>query len=198
MSLQRLWATNEPPAISPQTTGASVMVRPHSAVSERTQMLTPQPTGVTLPILLPQHTRDTMGFPIEQEEIRLAPAMPTTIVSPVPRHPLVHQDSLERVVRQGLMPSESPEPSNLNPGRLRVLSQEMPRESPILGLNSVRIAPQPAANGGVRRNDTQRTVSSVSSLGISVVSDGELERLGVGVGVDSRARYHRPAENDGS
>ena len=192
MSLQRLWATNESPTISPQTTGASVMVRPHTAVSEQTQMLTPQPTGVTLPVLLPQHTRDTMGFPIEREEIRLVPAMPTTIVSPVPRHPLVHQDSLERVVRQGLRPSESPEPSNLNPDRLRVLSQEMPRESPILGLNSVRMAPQAAVNDGVRRNDTQRTVSSVSSMGVSVVSDGELERLGVGVGigVDSRTRYH--------
>jgi hypothetical protein len=191
MSLQRLWATNEPPAISPQTTGSSVIVRPHTAVSEWTEMLTPQPTGATLPILPPQHTRDTMGFPIVQEEIRLEPAMPATIVSPVPRHPLAHQDSLERIVRQGLMPSESPEPGNLNPDRLRVLSQEMPRESPILGLNSVRMAPQAAANNGVRRNDTQRTVSSVSSFGISVVSDGELERLGVGVGIDSRARYHR-------
>ena len=91
------------------------------------------------------------------------------------------------------MSSESPEPIAQNPDRLRVLSQEMQRESPVLGLNSVRMAPQAAANDGVRRNDTQRTVDSESSMGISVVSDGELERLGVGV--DSRARYHRPAGN---
>ncbi|KAH8791618.1 hypothetical protein BGZ57DRAFT_602176 [Hyaloscypha finlandica] len=192
MSLQHLWATNEPHPISLQTTGASAIVRPYTTVTEETHMLTPQPTGAAMPVPLPQHTRDTMGFPIEPEEIRLPPAMPTTIVSPVPRYPLVHQDSLERVVRQGLMPSESPEPRNLNPDRLRVISQEMPRESPILGLNSVRMAPQAAANDGLRRNDTQRTVSSVSSLGMSVVSDGELERLGVGV-----ARY-RPAGNGGN
>ncbi|KAE9369577.1 hypothetical protein N431DRAFT_443222 [Stipitochalara longipes BDJ] len=196
MSLQHLWATNEPHTISPQTTGASVVVQPYTAASEDPHLLTPQPPRSTSPVLLPQHTRDTMGFPIEPEEIRLPPAMPTTIVSPVPRHPLVRQDSLERVVRQGLMPSDSPEPSNLNPDRLRVLSQEIPRESPILGLNTVRIAPEATANNGVSRYDTQRTVSSESSIGISVVSDGELERLGVGV--DSRARYHRPAKNGGN
>jgi hypothetical protein len=190
MSLQRLWATNEPHPISPQTTGASAIVRPYTTVSEETPILTPQPTGATMSVL-PQQTRDTMGFPIEPEEIRLLPAMPTTIVSPAPRYPLVHQDSLERVIRQGLMPSESPEPRNLNPDRLRVISQEMPRESPILGLNSVRMAPQTAANDGLRRNDTQRTVSSVSSMGMSVISDGELERLGVGV-------YHPPAGNGGN
>jgi hypothetical protein len=197
MSLQRLWAPNDPHTISPQTTGASVAIRPFTAVSEIPHMLTPQPTGSTLPALLPQHTRDTMGFPIEPEEIRLPPAVPTTIVSPVPRHPLVHQDSLERVVREGLMSSESPEPISSNPNRLRVLSQEMLRESPVLGLNAVRMAPQAAANDGLRRNDTQRTVSSDSSMGISIVSDGELERLGVGVVVDTRARYYPPAR-DGS
>lgn len=194
MSLQRLWHTNEPTAIPPQTPGASAIIRSHTSVSEQTQDLTPQPTE-TMPALLPQRTRDTMGFPIEPEEISLAPPMPT-IVAPVPRHPQVQQDSLERVVREGLMPSESPEPGNLNPARLRVLSQEMPRESPILGLNSVRIAPDATTNDGMRRNDTQRTVSSVSSMGISVVSDGELERLGVGV--NSSARYHQPPGNDGS
>jgi hypothetical protein len=194
MSLQQLWHTNEPPAISPQTPGASAIIRSHTSVSEQTQGLTPQPTE-TMPALLPQRTRDTMGFSMGPEEIRLPPAMPT-IVAPVPRHPLVQQDSLERVVREGLTPSESPEPSNLNPARLRVLSQEMPRESPILGLNSVRIAPDATSNNFVRRNDTQRTVSSVSSMGISVVSDGELERLGVGVGFS--ARYHQPSGNDGS
>jgi hypothetical protein len=95
------------------------------------------------------------------------------------------------------MSSESPEPSISNPWRLRVLSQEMLRESPVLGLNAVRMAPQAAANDGLRRNDTQRTVNSDSSMGISIVSDGELERLGVGVVVDTRARYYPPAR-DGS
>ena len=193
MSLQRLWATNDPHTISPQTTGPAISVRPYTAVSEETQITTPQPTEATMPMLLPQHTRDTMGFPIEPEEIRITPDMPATIVSPVPRHPLVHQDSLERVVRQGLMPSESPEPNLANPNRLRMLGQEMARESPVLGLNSVRMTPQTAMDDGVRRNDTQRTVSSVSSMGISVVSDGELERLGVGV--DDRTR---PTANGGN
>jgi hypothetical protein len=186
MSLQRLWHTNEPTAISPQTLSDSTIIRSHTAVPEQTQVLPPQPME-TMPALLPQRTRDTMGFPMESEEIRLPPAMPT-IVAPVPRHPLVQQDSLERVVREGLNPRESPELGHPNPTRLRVLSQEMPRESPILGLNSVRIAPVAATNNGVRRNDTQRTVSSVSSMGTSVVSDGELERMGVGV--ESSVTYH--------
>jgi hypothetical protein len=194
MSLQRLWHTNEPTAIPSQTPGSLAIIRPHTSVSEQTQVLTPQPTE-TMPALIQQRTRDTMGFPIEPEEICLPPPMPT-IVAPFHRHPLVHQDSLERAVREGLIPSESSEPGNLNPARLRVLSQEMPRESPILGLNTVRIAPDAASNHDVRRKDTQRTVSSVSSMGISVVSDGELERLGVGVGVDSSARYHQPPGND--
>ncbi|CZR64252.1 uncharacterized protein PAC_14150 [Phialocephala subalpina] len=154
--------------------------------------------------------RDTMGFPIDSpgfpspgfpspglaspsmaspgfETIHLQPEIPLPIISPTPRHPLVHQDSLERQVRAGMMPTDSPELShNINPNRLRVLSQEMPRESPILGLNSVTIQ-QPAAAGpstlnpsvGIDRHASQRTVSSMSSMP-PVVSDAELENLGVG------------------
>jgi hypothetical protein len=67
-------------------------------------------------------------------------------------------------------------------------------ESPLLGEGSLTF-PQTAVSGaggvnnglGVGRMNTQRTVSTVSSMGISVVSDGELERLGVG----SRARAQR-------
>lgn len=88
------------------------------------------------------------------------------------------------------MPTDSPEPlQNINPNRLRVLSQEMPRESPILGLNSVTIQ-QPAVAGpsslslntgsGIDRHASQRTVSSMGSMP-PVVSDAELESLGVGV-----------------
>jgi hypothetical protein len=181
---------NEAQTISPQTTGPPVMAGEFTDNSEQTHVISPQTTGVSIPsILLSQHTRDTMGFPIEQgfEEIRAHPETLIPIVAPVPRHPLMHQDSLERVVRQGLMPSQSPILNATNPNRFRVLSQEMPRESPVLGvMNQVRIIPQAAINNSLGRNNTQRTVSSISSMGIDMVSDGELERLGVG----SRARYH--------
>jgi hypothetical protein len=193
ISLQRLWGPSEAPVISPQTTGATVMVR-QPAGSDDAHMISPQTTSSTVPVLLTQHTRDTMGFPIDErlDEIRLQTASPAPIISPVPRHPLVHQDSLERVVRQGLMPSESPIPSVTDSSRLRVLSQEMPRESPVLGgMNPVRMMPQVATSNGMGRNDTQRTVSSVSSMGVDVISDRELERLGVG----SKARYHRPGDS---
>jgi hypothetical protein len=193
MSLQRLWGPTEIPLISPQTTGATMIVRQPTS-PEDAHMISPQSTGATIPVLFPQHTRDTMGFPIDErpDEIRLQTASPALIVSPVPRHPLIHQDSLEQVVRQGLMPSESPIPSVTDPSRLRVLSQEMSRESPVLGgMNPVRMIPQPVTNSDLGRNDTQRTASSVSSMGIDMVSDGELERLGVG----SEARYHWPSGN---
>lgn len=80
-------------------------------------------------------------------------------------------------------------PRNGVPGR--VLSQELMRESPVLGqMNPVRMQAQAAPSnlgggGGVQRFESQRTVSSVSSMGISIVSDTELERLGVG----NRGRY---------
>jgi hypothetical protein len=139
--------------------------------------------------MMPQQTRDTMGFPVDGSDIGLnrlsTPGLP--IVAPIPRHALVHQDSLERVVREGMM-NGTPElqdvsllgPRNGPTGR--VLSQELMRESPILGLNPVRMQGAPTSNvgGGVQRFESQRTLSSVSSMGISVVSDTELERLGVG------------------
>ncbi len=139
---------------------------------------------------LPQ--RDTMRSPIETglappdfETIHLQPEMPLPIVAPIPRHPLVHQDSWERQVRQGAMPTDSPEPPEaINSNRLRVLSQEIPRESPILGFNSVSIQPHtdpsnqnPSPN--IDRMASQRTVSSMSSMP-AVVSDVELENLGIG------------------
>jgi hypothetical protein len=173
--------------ISPQTTNPTIMASQYTGNMEEPYIISPQTTGAS--ILLPQHTRDTMGFPVERdfEEFRPHLETPLPIVAPVPRHPIMHQDSLELVVRQGLMPSESPVPSNTNPDRLRVLSQEMPRESPVLGdMHPVRMMPPAALNNGLGRNNTQRTVSTVSSMGIDMVSDGELERLGVG----SRARYH--------
>lgn len=87
------------------------------------------------------------------------------------------------------MSSDSPEPpSSINPNRLRVLSQEMPRESPILGMNRVTIQQPPAVGAsnlnpnvgsGIDRHASQRTVSSIGSMP-PVVSDAELENLGVG------------------
>jgi len=167
--------------------------------------ISPQVTGATIPFfLVPHGTGDTMGFPIDEDTqtIRIQSETPTPIVAPVPVYPLIRQDSLERVVRQGLQ-SETPVPDAGNPNRLRVLSQVMARESPILGdMNPVRMYQPPASsegdsglgrrisqrqpplshsgNSGLGRNVSQRTVDSV----ISVISDRELERLGVG----SRAR----------
>jgi hypothetical protein len=163
--------------------------------------ISPQVTGATIPFfLVPHGTGDTMGFPIDEDAqiIRIQSETPTPIVAPVPVHPLIHQDSLERAVRHGLQ-SETPAPDAGNPNRLRVLSQVIARESPILGdMNPVRMYQPPASsegdsgsgrnisqrqpplshsgNSGLRRNVSQRTVDSM----ISVISDGELERLGVG------------------
>jgi len=76
-------------------------------------------------------------------------------------------------------------------------------ESPVLGdPNRRRFQTPPAANYlntssalGLTRNESQRTVSTVSSMGISIISDGEMDRLGVGAGAGAvpmpiPARYH--------
>ena len=161
-------------------------------------IISPQITG-TPSFLVVQHTRDTMGFPVDPNVPESFHEVP--LVAPVPVHPSIHQDSLERVVRQGML-GESPVPIVRNAsllhqdvpesGRLvrvnRIVSQEIARESPVLGQNnSVRFQqPEPAAtwlssgSAPPERNQSQKTVSSVSSIGVSVVSDGELERLGVG------------------
>jgi hypothetical protein len=157
--------------------------------------ISPQTTGGDIPLMMPQQTRDTMGFPIDSSDIGLnrtsTPGLP--IVAPIPRHPLVHQDSLERVVREGMMNGtpELQDTSLLGPRGPagRVLSQELMRESPVLGqMNPVRMQNTTQGSnlsGNVQRFESQRTVSSVSSMGVSVVSDTELERLGFG----SRVRH---------
>lgn len=180
--------------ISPQTTGGETpsMMPQHTG---STAPISPETTGGTIPFMMPQNTRDTMGFPVDGSDVGIhrtsTPIFP--IVAPVPRHPLVHQDSLERVVREGMMNGtpELQDMSRLGPRNGpagRVLSQELMRESPILGqMNPVRFQGTNTSNmgNGVQRFESQRTVSSVSSMGISVVSDTELERLGVG----SRVRH---------
>lgn len=152
------------------------------------------PPGVSVPMfLVPQHTRDTMGFPVDTDSIRSPieqgpihfPVQPEPesraieseyqdipLATPTPRKTIVNQDSLERLVRDGMT---TPEPSHQtpnihrNPAAARVLSQEFPRESPVLGnRHTVRMyqPPQPSQlQNTVRRNESQRTVSSVNSGG---------------------------------
>ncbi|KAH7369806.1 hypothetical protein BKA65DRAFT_5549 [Rhexocercosporidium sp. MPI-PUGE-AT-0058] len=142
------------------------------------------PGDVEPPISQVPAARDTMGFPVEHaaalEEIRLQTMSPV-LLSPKPRHPLAHQASLERVVREGML-APSPAPSNSAPGRLRVISQDYSRESPVLGLRNPVVIQNPAITmlgGGLGRNDSQRTVSSISTMG-PVIRDEELENLGIG------------------
>lgn len=95
-----------------------------------------------------------MGFPVGGSDIGIhrtsTPVLP--IVAPVPRHPLVHQDSLERVVRDGMM-NGTPELQDMsllgprNGPAGRVLSQELMKESPDLGqMNPVRLQGANAAS----------------------------------------------------
>jgi hypothetical protein len=167
---------NPAAVISPQTTG-------YTGAAEISPQTTDEPA-----VFQALPSRDTTSFPTTPEEIDRQITQTPTIISPVPRHPLVHQDSLERVVQQGLVTTPGfPErdSSRLDP-RTRILSQEMLRESPVLGdLSAVRMMQgSPVSYNNtevdVERNPSQRTVSSVSSMGVSVVSDGELERSGIG------------------
>ncbi|CZT42680.1 uncharacterized protein RSE6_02620 [Rhynchosporium secalis] len=132
----------------------------------------------------PVQERDTMGFPVEQsaiiDDIELQPMTPV-LHSPKPKRPLAHQDSLERMIREGNS-APSPAPSNSAPGRDRRISQEC-RESPILGvLNPMIIQNATLTRLGDRlgRSDSHKTVASVSTMG-PVIGDEELERLGVGI-----------------
>jgi len=165
------------------------------------------PPGISVPMFLtPQTTRDTMGFPVDNESIR-SPAeqpypsfpvepmplsLPTRsqdrdierdyqnipVASPSPGQPLISQSSLGHLIRQGMT---TPEPNLLKPDR--ILSSEFQRESPILGnRHPVRMyAPPPSSKlqQNLTRNASQKTVSSMSSIG-HMVSDEELDRLGVG------------------
>lgn len=166
------------------------------------------PPGISVPMFLaPQSTRDTMGFPVDSDSIRSPeeqrhPSFPvepmplrtsprsqdrdierdhqnTPLASPSPGQPLMSQNSLSHLIRQGMT---TPEPNLLKPER--ALSSEFQRESPILGNSHlpVRIfAPPPLSRShqNIMRNASQKTVSSMGSIG-PMVSDEELDRLGVG------------------
>jgi hypothetical protein len=148
------------------------------------------PAGISVPMfLIPQQTRDTMGFPVDspiEQQRRLSfPAEPdqqheteykdTPLAAPSPRH----QNPLERLVRDGMMtPEPSHQISNLRrPARIL-------NESPVLGnRHTVKMYAPPPSSGlqhSVRRNESHRTVSSMGSNVGHMVSDEELERLGVG------------------
>ncbi|KAL2072172.1 hypothetical protein VTL71DRAFT_11515 [Oculimacula yallundae] len=140
----------------------------------------PRPTELEAP---KPPVRDTMGFPVEQtailDEIRLLTMTPV-LQAPRPTRPLAHQDSLERLARENNLVS-SPVPSNSVPQRSRVISQEF-RESPVLGVLSPVKIQHPTVTrlgGGLRRNDSQRSLASESTMG-PLVGDEELEKLGVG------------------
>lgn len=125
------------------------------------------------------------------------------MASPQPTRPGLTKDALEHAVRERMAMTPSPGPSNLlsnqnvsrsltpspNPmaagsrnssGVSRVMAQEMIRESPVLGIkNPVVIQAQSKTLTDLKRNESQRTIGSVSSMP-SVISDRELDRLGVG------------------
>lgn len=167
------------------------------------------PPGISVPMFLgPQPTRDTMGFPVDARSVRSFVDTESVrtplgsehsaiqseyhdlpIASPRPSLRPSNQNSLEQLVRGGM---STPEPSHPSPLLLRrnpsaakkILNEEFMRESPVLGnKHAVKIyaPPQPSKlQQNIRRNESQRTVSSMSSAGPSMISDAELERLGVG------------------
>ncbi|KAH8590851.1 hypothetical protein B0O99DRAFT_691160 [Bisporella sp. PMI_857] len=182
-------------AVPPLFSGTITIPPPPAAYRE--SLILPSPTGYSevsgisaLPtgqrtFHIRSRSHDTMGFPITpglQSPMQTSPEVPlisatqtTPIVSPMP-HYVVHQDSLERIVRDGVV---SPEPSLLSP----VSRASTLRESGVLGEgNMVRIQEPPASldRGDVTRNASRRTVDTVSSMGMSVISNTELERLGIG------------------
>lgn len=157
-------------SISPQTTG-------YSGIS----ILSPHSTGQTttgIRSLFPEYSHDADDSSLVTSQ----PNQRVSIVAPVPVHPVIRQSSLERALRDGTI-SQS-----LSQAPARLLSPDQrlhPRESPVLGqqnpVRMVGVAPPPYQES---HSSVARNVSGSSE--ISVISDGALERLGVG----SRARYH--------
>lgn len=113
-----------------------------------------------------QDTRDTMGFPIERGIEDISLLHETSIVEPAPVHPSVHQDSIERVVRQSMMSVESGALGA--PHGIRIL----PHENDGIRDNGIE------KTGSHERMESQRTIDTVSSLG--VISDGGLDGSAAG------------------
>lgn len=117
-------------------------------------------------------TIDTMGFPVETTQTEMPVSQgEVPIESPRPVYPTTHQNSLERVTRQDTGMSESPV---LGFGDRQPPRKFGPHPGP----------PSTSANygmpSGVSRNISVKTVSSMNSYAPPMVSDAELERLGVG------------------
>lgn len=123
------------------------------------------------PFSLPQ-SRDPIAFAMSQEASSLqrqsTPALP--LIAPIPRHP-ISQTDLERSAGEALRDEQRPQ------------SAVSRAESPGRGFETVSLYSEVSEmprNGGLQRGNTQRTVSTVSSLGVSVIHETELESLGVG------------------
>jgi hypothetical protein len=149
------------------------------------EVASPQPTAASFS--RPQRATDTMGFPIDDPAIsHLRSTTPASIIAPIPRPLVVHQDSLERIVRERMM-NATPQGTGLFRNDTfgtvpsRYSSTNTNRiESPTLGLQPVRqyLAPQSSLlNTGVARSASQETrrTSIISALSVT-----ELENLGVG------------------
>jgi len=131
------------------------------------------------PALRRHDTVDTMGFPATMipmdDSVELV-----EIVSPTPRPLRVHQESLELLVQNRDV--QTPELQAHNQNFLGVRRNDAERESGVLGeQNPVRMGP-PQTHQNIKRNASQRTMNSESSIGMEMVSDGELDRLGIGMG----------------
>ncbi|CAG8951732.1 hypothetical protein HYFRA_00005533 [Hymenoscyphus fraxineus] len=120
-----------------------------------------------------------------------------SMASPQPTRPGYSKDTLERAVRERMAGTPSPAPSTLllanqnfsrnlthgsrmSGGVTKLLDEELKvdRESPVLGVkNPVVIKAVHPKLEELRRHQSQRTVDSMES----VISDTELERLGVGI-----------------
>ncbi|KAL3426251.1 hypothetical protein PVAG01_03042 [Phlyctema vagabunda] len=113
---------------------------------------------------------DTMGFPFPAQHTNSTPT--PTLVYPASK------SSLELQVKNGMSGAESPV--------LGFHDRHSSKSSGILQTNQSgkdTSSESSVANKlGISRNLSQRTMASVSDYGLDIISDDELERMGVGLG----------------
>ena len=195
-SLGRIDTSHHNDIVSPISVHDTPTHRNSTTISPQSpEQIFDAPAGISVPMFLaPQTTRDTMGFPVDSPIEQRRPSFPVepdvpdqqdhhSIESEFQDIPIAapstrRQNTLECLIRDGMV---TPEPSHqISSLRrpARVLS-----ESPVLGnRHTVKMYAPPPLSGlqhSIRRNESQRTVSSMGSMG-HVVSDEELDRLGVG------------------
>lgn len=159
---------------SSQTDGAAFM-SPQTTGYTEVSIISPQTTGQTtteLRLLFPEYASDASGYSIPADpQSQVAP-----IVAPIPVRQ-VHQGSLERAARDGMI---RPSPASQDPSRL--MSGDTiagSRESGVLGdQNPVTVVSSGPPLTHVSQSTVARNVSVSSAY--SIISDGALERLGVG------------------